>query len=222
MWKELGHFFANAPGVLCLKARLSQEALYDVVMERMDVAGLGRERERLVHDVRGAVLEVGCGTGLMFRHYHMDVDLTALELDARFLRVAGERVHDHGVRVRLIQGDATKLPFDDGSFDFVVVALMLCSVPEPAAVLREIRRVLRRGGELRLLEHVRSPGRVAGRLMDLVDPAWLVLNGQGCHLNRDPGRALVETGFRVVEERALQIFSTALPAFPMRAIRAVP
>jgi len=102
-----------------------------------------------------------------------------------------------------------------------VLALVLCSVPSPAAVLAEVRRVLRPGGQLRLLEHVRSERPVAGWLMDRVDGAWLRLNAQGCHLNRDPRPALADAGFRVEHDDGVQVFSAGLPAFPMRVIRAI-
>jgi hypothetical protein len=73
---------------------------------------------------------------------------------------------------------------------------------------------------VRLLEHVRSPRRVAGALMDAVNPVWLKLNGQGCRLNRDPLPALKRAGLRVDDVEAFQVWSAGLPAFPMRLIRA--
>jgi ubiquinone/menaquinone biosynthesis C-methylase UbiE len=108
------------------------------------------------------------------------------------------------------------LPFDGGRFDAVMVALVLCSVTSAPEVLREIARVVRPGGQVRLIEHVRSEDPVAGRLMDLIDPIWLRLNGQGCHLNRRPEALLCEAGFTLREVRPFQVFTLGLPAFPMR------
>jgi hypothetical protein len=76
-------------------------------------------------------------------------------------------------------------------------------------------------GQLRGLEHVRSDGVVAGKLMDLFDPLWLKMNKQGCHLNRNPIEAMRAVGFRIERNEPFQTFATLLPAFPMRKIRAV-
>ena len=76
------------------------------------------------------------------------------------------------------------------------------------------------GGQLRLIEHVRSHRAVAGWLMDRVDGAWLRLNAQGCHLNRDPLPEIRAAGFEVVRTAPFQVYSAGLPAFPMRAITA--
>jgi ubiquinone/menaquinone biosynthesis C-methylase UbiE len=90
---------------------------------------------------------------------------------------------------------AEALPFRDGAFDTVLCGLVLCSVADPMAALREARRVLAPGGSVRALEHVRPPG-VAGALADVAQPAWTALAG-GCHPNRDTERAFGEAGFTV-------------------------
>lgn len=220
MLREIGHFLWNAPGALRLKARLPQEELYEILMNRADDAGLGERRAALVGDLAGDVLELGSGTGRMFEHYGAGARVAAVEPDERFARLSEAPASRARAEVRVHAGRGETLPFPDATFDAAVVALVLCSVDQPGAVLAELRRVLRPGGELRLIEHVRSERRVAGWLMDRVDRAWLRLNAQGCHLNRDPLPAIAGAGFTVADVEPFQVWSAGLPAFPMRAIRA--
>ena len=219
--REVAHFFAHAPATLLLKRRLSQAELYETLMQRAEGSGLGEERRVLARGLRGNVLEIGCGTGLMFPHYDASVSLTAIECDASFLALAHPRAAAAACAIELIEGDAMSLPLPDGAFDAVVLSLVLCSVPDVDRVLSEVRRVLRRGGELRALEHVRSAKPVAGALMHLFDPIWHSLNGQGCHMNRDPDAALACAGFLVAASRAITpSLVPGLPAFPYRSVRA--
>lgn len=105
---------------------------------------------------RGRVLEVAVGTGLNLPHYAADVTLTAIELSPEMLDRARRRAADLGRAVDLREGDAARLPFDDGSFDTVVCALALCSIPDPRRAVEEMRRVLVPGGRLLLVDHVAS------------------------------------------------------------------
>jgi len=113
-----------------------------------------------------------------------------------------------------------RLSFPDCAFDAVVLGCVLCSVPSVERVLAEAFRVLRAGGGLRALEHVRSDGILAGLLMDAGNPLWLRLNGQGCNWNRQPLPQIEAAGFRVDDVQKFQRFDTLLPAFPMQRIRA--
>jgi ubiquinone/menaquinone biosynthesis C-methylase UbiE len=112
------------------------------------------------------------------------------------------------------------LAFADASFDAVMVSLVLCSVPSLERVLAEIHRVLRPGGQLRLLEHVRSPQRIGGFLMNVANPLWLKLNKQGCNMNRRPLPAIEAAGFVIEEMHEFQRFDTWMPAFHMQRIHA--
>ncbi len=93
-------------------------------------------------------------------------------------------------------GRAEALPFEAGSFDTAVTSLTLCTVEDPLAAARELRRVLKPGGELRFLEHVRAPSRFVARLQDLVTPVWRRVFGN-CHPNRDTLRVLQAAGLEV-------------------------
>jgi ubiquinone/menaquinone biosynthesis C-methylase UbiE len=218
--RELAHFAWHAPGTLRLKATLPQAELYRRLIERADAGGFAERRRALVADLRGDVVEIGSGTGAMFQHYAPGVRVSAVEPDAAFAVLAAHPARAAAATIALHDGTGEALPFPDARFDAAVVVLVLCSVASVTGVLAEIRRVLKPGGALRLLEHVRSEKRVAGWLMDRVDGAWLKLNAQGCHLNRDPLPAIAEAGFAIAHVEPFQLWSAGLPAFPMRAIHA--
>lgn len=171
--------------------------LYDWFLAPVEAWRLRAWRRQLVGDVRGRVLDVGVGTGLNLPHYPPDTEVVALDLTWEMLRYAIPRRRANQL---LVQGDVQALPFPDASFDAVVGALVFCSVPDAVQGLREVRRVLKPHGRLRLLEHVRGSHPVARALTDLFEPAWYRMNGS-CHLNRDTPSLVVQAGFEIVEQR---------------------
>jgi ubiquinone/menaquinone biosynthesis C-methylase UbiE len=220
MLAELAHVLRHAPATLALKRRVPQDELYATLIARADAAGLATRREALVAGLRGHVVEIGCGTGAMFEHYRQVARVTAIEPDPAFAARARGAASKSAVPITVIEASGEAIPLEDGAADAAVVALVLCSVPSVDAVCRELARVVRPGGEVRLLEHVRSPRPVAGALMRAIDPLWLRLNGQGCHLDRDPVPALERAGLRIEQVDAFQIWSAGIPAFPMRSFTA--
>jgi ubiquinone/menaquinone biosynthesis C-methylase UbiE len=164
------------------------------LMSRQSEKRLGPMRQRLLADVRGDVLEIGAGTGLNFAHYGPDARVIALEPDPYMLRRAEARLVTlgrHNIDVR--REPAEVLPFADASFDFVVSTLVLCTVRDVRQALAEAKRVLRPGGELRFMEHVRGEG-LLGRVQDAVQPVWGWC-AAGCHANRRTEAALRDAGF---------------------------
>jgi ubiquinone/menaquinone biosynthesis C-methylase UbiE len=140
-------------------------------------------RRRLLEGLHGTVLEIGAGTGANFAHYPPEARVTAIEPDKHMLKRAQAQItllDARNIDVRL--APAERLPFDDASFDAVVSTLVLCTVRSVPQALAEVRRVLRPGGELRFLEHVRGEGVLAG-VQGFMQPAWGWFSG-GCHLNR--------------------------------------
>lgn len=218
MLRELIHFARHAPGTLALQRRLDTGALYDRLCARQDDLGLATWRRALCGDLDGEVIELGAGTGLMFPHYPAAARVTAVEPDPTFARLAGPRVEAARATIAIAQGTAEALPFADGSRDAAVFGLVLCSVADPVRALTEVRRVLRPGGQVRLLEHVRSPRALAGALMRVANPVWRYANRQGCNMDRDPMPALAAAGLAVERVEAFQVFAPGLPAFPLRAI----
>lgn len=185
-------------------------AFYDFTM------GLSRRileprREQLVSSAAGNVLEVGIGTGLNLAFYPTAVQLIGVDPDLGMLARATERAAGWPFRpVRLVVATAEALPFLDASFDEVVASLVFCSVASPARSLVEVRRVLRVGGVLRFMEHVRSESRSWARVQDVVTPAWIACCG-GCHPNRPTAETIEQAGF-VIE--TIQHF--ALGPYPTR------
>ncbi len=116
----------------------------------------GGGREWLGERARGRVLEVAVGTGRCLPYYRADTTVTGIELSPAMLAIARRRAADLGREVDFREGDAEHLPFEDGSFDTVVCALSLCTIPSPAAAIGEMNRVLVPGGRLLLLDHVGS------------------------------------------------------------------
>ena len=221
MIKELLHFLIHAPATLARYRHLSHPQLYDTLMQRGDEYGMSDWRRSLIEDLHGNVLEIGCGTGLMFPYYPDDICLAAIELIPEFLELAKLRARKSAARISLFHGDGTQLPFSQKPFDFVIFGLVLCSVRSVPQVLQETRRVLKAGGEIRLIEHVRSDQRFHGAVMDVLNPLWVYLNKQNCHLNRRTRSLLEENGFGITEIKPFKIFSPGIPAFPMRWMRAV-
>ena len=215
----LWHFLRHVPATLRLKRRLTQAELYDTLMDRADVAGLGLRRDALVEGLSGDILELGAGTGRMFPRYAAGARVTALEPDAAFAARAAGPAQAARAQVTVVAGAGEALPFAAHSFDAVVICLVLCSVASVPAVLAEVRRVLRPGGELRLIEHVRSDRAVAGFFMRAFNWLWRLLNGQGCNMHRRPLPLLRAAGFAIDDVARFQVFSAGLPAFPMRLIR---
>jgi ubiquinone/menaquinone biosynthesis C-methylase UbiE len=144
----------------------------------------GRLREALWGraPAAGRILEVGVGTGINMRHYPPAARVTAIDISDRMLAKARARAKRQHLDVDLAVMDAQRMDFADDSFDAVVATCVFCSVPDPVAGLREVRRVLKPGGTLLLLEHVRSANPVVGKLMDWLNP--LVVRVSGANINR--------------------------------------
>jgi ubiquinone/menaquinone biosynthesis C-methylase UbiE len=154
-------------------------------------------RRELLAGLEGRVVEVGPGNGINFEHFPTTVsELVAVEPEPYLRRQAEETARSIPIEIRVVGGTADALPLDAGSVDAVVVAGVLCSVPDQAAALTEFKRVLRPGGELRFYEHVRSRRPGFGRYQDAVEPVWRRMMG-GCRPNLDTLGEIERNGFGV-------------------------
>jgi SAM-dependent methyltransferase len=219
MFKEIGHFIRTGKTISALQKQHPRAEFTDTLMRRIDEQGYADVRRELVGDLKGRVLDLGCGTGAMFEYFGPEAQVEAIEPEEDFLELAQAKAERSAGRVRARAGSGMELGFPDNSFDAVVLGLVLCSVPSVERVLAEAHRVLRPGGELRALEHVRSEAPVTGFLMDVSNPLWLRLNKQGCRWNRNPIPSVEAAGFRIDDVMAFKRFDTLLPAFQMRRIK---
>lgn len=177
--------------------------LWAAVLRRGEPKAITRQRAALVAGLSGVVVEVGPGSGSMFAHYPPGVDrVVAVEPEPYLRGVAAEAGARAAVPIEVAPGDAASIPLAAGEADAVVCSLVLCSVPDQAAALREFARVLRPGGELRYFEHVAEPaGTWPRRLQQLVDRSgvWSRAGG-GCHVARETGSAIRAAGFTIEDE----------------------
>jgi SAM-dependent methyltransferase len=158
-------------------------------------------RRDLLASARGRVLELGAGTGLNLSHYPPDVDELVLSEPEPAMRARlRRRVARSGPPARVAAAGAESLPFADGAFDTVVSTLVLCSVGDVAASLREARRVLAPGGRLLFIEHVRGSAPRLARWQDRLAAPWRVF-AQGCRCNQPTVELLRRHGFRVERVR---------------------
>ena len=174
---------------MSLRVRLFA-ALYDRLAAGSERAGLAAQRRRLLAPARGRVLEVGAGTGLNLEHYPVGVtELVLSEPEEPMRRRLEQRVARTTRPASVVAAPAERLPFPDASFDTVVATLVLCTVDEPARALQELRRVLRPGGSLLFLEHVRADDPALARWQQRLARPWRIACGCRCD---QPTVALIE------------------------------
>ena len=171
---------------------------YDRQVAKVERAGLGELRQKLLADASGRVLEVGSGTGTNLPYYGPGVEsLTVTEPEPAMLRRLEQRVREQAPKAKVVRAPAEQLPFEDNAFDVAVSTLVLCGVDDQARALGELRRVLRPGGRLIFIEHVRSDEPGLARWQDR-------LNGLNkfvacCDCNRRTLDSIKAEGFEVTK-----------------------
>ena len=189
---------------------------------------MAERRHRLLAGLRGSVIEIGVGSGASLCHYPPHVDrLVAVEPDPYLRRRAEAEAARVPTAVEVVAGRAERLPVEDGSMDAAVAMLVLCSVADPAAAIAELHRVVRPGGELRFIEHVRASSPRMRRVQRVLDATvWPRMVG-GCHTHRDT-LATIEAGgfdldrvdrFRFPEESRVSPTSLHVAGIAIRGTR---
>jgi len=171
---------------------------YDRQLARVEQAGLGELRQTLLADASGRVLEVGGGTGANLPFYGPDVEsLTITEPEPSMLRHLERRVREQSPATKVLRAPAEDLPFEDNTFDVAVSTLVLCGVDDQARALGELRRVLRPGGRLIFIEHVRSDEPGLARWQDRLN--GLIRLVACCDCNRRTLDSIKAEGFEVTD-----------------------
>lgn len=157
----------------------------------------GRFKKELFSRAKGNILLVAAGTGHDFPHLPAGERVTAVDFSPKMLERAARRLRESPARLELVRGDIQRLPFRDGAFDFILTSCTFCSVPDPVAGLKELRRVLKGDGNLFMFEHVRAGNPLFGLMMDAMTPFSRLF---GPDLNRRTGENLLKAGFTISRE----------------------
>lgn len=161
------------------------------------------QKQALLGNLTGTVVEIGPGTGVNLVYYAPTVHWIGVEPNPAMYPHLHKNMARLGQRAEVRMGTAEKLPLPDGSADAVVSTLVLCSVADPAQVLAEIYRVLKKNGRFVFMEHVAAPaGTRARRVQDVLNPVWKRL-ADGCHLNRETADLLAAAGFSSLDWQPL-------------------
>ena len=173
--------------------------ILDLVMQQNQ---LEKYRREVVASASGRVLEVGVGSGLNFPFYGKQVEIVVgIDPSPRLLAIARRRAAAAGVRAELLQGSATAIPLANNTVDTAVMTWTLCSIADPLAALREMRRVLKANGKLLFVEHGLAPEPGVERWQRRLTPVWCHIAG-GCHLDRKMDDLIRSAGFEMTDLRA--------------------
>jgi ubiquinone/menaquinone biosynthesis C-methylase UbiE len=175
--------------------------LYARIAGAAEAKGAAEHREEMLAGLEGRVVEVGAGNGLNFGHYPLTVsEVIAVEPEPHLRELARRAAADARVPITVVDGTAGSLPVEDGSCNAAVCSLVLCSVADQDAALAEVRRVLRRAGELRFYEHVLDANPRFARFQRVVDVVHPYVSG-GCHVTRDTEATIIRAGFEITSIR---------------------
>jgi ubiquinone/menaquinone biosynthesis C-methylase UbiE len=174
-------------------------AIYDWLMSSTEEEGLREMRRETLAKAGGRTIDIGAGTGANLGLYPSAVtELVLAEPDPHMLRKLGPKAEEAGVEAKIVEAGAEDLPFEDSSFDTAVFTLVLCTVPDAGRALAEAARVLRPGGRLLFVEHVRSQDSGVARWQDRLERPWRFI-GDGCHCNRDTLASIEAASFSLDE-----------------------
>lgn len=184
-------------------ARISTIRKWNRAAKSVDVGRRGERirygpyKRHLFSRARGRTLLVAAGTGLDFEFLPPHIEVTAIDFAPKMLERARTRIGESAASIELVEADVTDLPFPDRRFDTVLTSCTFCSVGDPVAGLREIRRVLTDEGRLLMFEHVRPSNAYLGLMMDVMNP---LVRMAGPEINRRTADNVRAAGFRLTRE----------------------
>ena len=197
----------TTPAETTEQANTTNHSFFAAMYERLSRSGPEHNfmeplRKEVIGQAQGVVLEIGAGTGLNFAFYNPEQveRVEAVEPDKAMLRYARERLKTARVPITLTQAPVETLPFANETFDSAVATLVFCSVTDPMRGLHEVWRVLKPGGMLLLIEHVRAQGAFAQQLQNIITPVTKRMAGN-CHWNRDTERSVINADFEIENRR---------------------
>ncbi len=158
----------------------------------------GDNRSWACSRARGDVLEVAIGTGLNLPFYDAQAKVTGVDLSPEMLAIAEKRAADLGRQVDLREGDAHQLPFADATFDSVVCTYSLCNIPDVDCAVSEMKRILKRDGQLVLVDHIRSESKVILSIQKIIE--FISIRVDGDRMTRRPLDQVVANGFTIEEQ----------------------
>lgn len=177
--------------------------VYDFLDTPMESMAFKKHRGDVLNKVHGKALEIGVGTGKNIEFYPTDADIIAIDFSEKMLAKAKERAETLQKSVELYHMDVQNLEFEDNVFDTAFTTCVFCSVPDPVEGLKEIRRVLKPGGRLILLEHVLSENKAIKPVMNLLNPVTVRL--WGANINRKTSDNIKKAGFKIISETNLSL-----------------
>lgn len=168
-----------------------------------------KQREKIVPQAEGRVLEIGMGSGINIRYYNPDKveKIWGLEPSAGMRQKAKSRVESAPFDLEWLDLPGEEIPLDDKSVDTIVLTYTLCTIPDWLSAVKQMRRVLKSSGKLLFSEHGKAPDASVKKWQDRINPLWMKIAG-GCHLNRDIPELLIEGGFNIKEMDTLYVPST--------------
>lgn len=175
---------------------------YDTLMGPLEKGKFKSIRFDLVKKARGAVLELGSGTGINFPLYECAESVIAIEPSQHMITQSEGRIKKAKVPIKVVHANAEQLPFDNDTFETVVGTLVFCSIPKPEKAIMEMKRVCKPGGRILLFEHVKMENTQLAHLQDWLTPFWKKVC-DGCCLNRDTLQLVKENGFKIVQVKKL-------------------
>ena len=183
----------------------------------MKAPEMTRLRRQLVPLATGKVLEIGIGSGLNLPFYNKGVQVTGVDPSLELQAYAREVARESQVDIEFLGVGAEAIPLPDKSFDTVVITWSLCTIPDPDAALREVRRLLKPGGQLLFAEHGQSPEAHIAKWQRRINPTWNKIAG-GCHLNRRPDQVILANGFNFADMTAGYIPGPKIATYSYRGI----